>query len=60
MKIGKSIVFQVENQKMKVKTLKKNRIWLKSGSYQSKKKKQKVFKLVRGCQAVTGKVQMQL
>ena len=59
MKICKSIVFQVENQKMKVKTLKKNRIWLKSGSYQSKKK-QKVFKLVRGCQAVTGKVQMQL
>ena len=59
MKIGKSLVFEVENQKMKVKTLKKTRLWLKCESYQSKKK-QKVFKLVPGCQAITEKVQMQL
>ena len=39
MKIGKSLVFEVENQKMKVKTLKKTRLWLKCGSYQSKKNK---------------------
>ena len=57
MKIDKSIVIEVENQKMKVKTLKKIMFWLKCGSYQSKKK---VFKLVRGCQAITEKVQMQL
>ena len=59
MKIGKSIVFEVENQKMKVKTLKTIRFQLKYGSYQ-RKKERKVLKLVRGCQAVTEKVQMQL
>ena len=37
MKIGKSIVFEVENQKMKVKTLKKIRFWLKYGSYHKEK-----------------------
>ena len=40
---------------MKVKTLKNIRFWLKCQSYQSEKKKQKVFKLVRGCQAITKK-----
>ena len=59
MTIGKSIVFDMENQKMKVKTPKNIRFWLKCGSYHSKKN-QKVFKLVRGCQAITEKVQMQL
>ena len=59
MKIGKSVVFEVENLKMKVKTLKKIKFWLKCGSYQSKKK-QKVFRLVHGCQAITEKVHMQL
>ena len=59
MKIGKSIVFEVENQKLKVKTLKTIRFQLKYGSYQ-RKKERKVLKLVRGCQAVTEKVQMQL
>ena len=39
MKIGKSVVFEVENLKMKVKTLKKIKFWLKCGSYQSKKNK---------------------
>ena len=41
MRIGKSIVFEVENQKMKVKTLKKIRFHIKYGSYE--------FKLVHGC-----------
>ena len=59
MKIGKSTVFEVENQKMKVKTLKKVRFWLKRESYQ-RKKYRKVFKLVRGCQAITEKVRLQL
>ena len=58
MKIGKSIVFEVENQKMKVKTLKKIRFWLKCGSYQSKENK--VLRLISGCQTITEKVQMQL
>ena len=58
MKIGKSIVFEVKNQKMKLKTLKTIRFQLKYGSYQ-RKKEQKVLKLVCGCQAVTEKVQMQ-
>ena len=35
MKIGKSIFFEVENQKMKVETLRKIRFWLKCGSYES-------------------------
>ena len=59
MRIGKSLVFEVENQKMKVKTLKKIRFQLQYGCYQ-RKKQRKVFKLVRGCQAVTEKVHMQL
>ena len=37
MKIGKSIAFEVENPKMKVKTLQKIRSWLKCRSYQYKK-----------------------
>ena len=37
MKIDMSIVFEVENQKMKIKTLKKIRFQLKYGSYQRKK-----------------------
>ena len=41
MKIGKSIVFEVENQVMKVKTLKNIRFWFKCGSYQSKTKSKK-------------------
>ena len=39
MKISESIVFEVANQKMKVKKLKKIRFWLKCGSYQSKNNK---------------------
>ena len=41
MGIGKSIVFEVENQKIKVKTLKKIRFHIKYESYE--------FKLVHGC-----------
>ena len=53
-------IFEMEIfQKVKVKTLKKIGFWLKCGSYLSKKK-QKVFKLVRGCQTSTEKVQVQL
>ena len=59
MRIGKYVVFEVENQKVKVKTLTNIRFWLNCGLYQSKKQ-QKVFKLVHGCQAITEKVQMQL
>ena len=54
-RIGKSIVFEVRNQKKKVKTLKKIRFWWKYGSSQ-RKNQQKLFKLVHGCQAITEKV----
>ena len=45
---------------MKVKTLKKKVGFGSNLGHIRVKQKQKVFKLVRGCQAVTGKVQMQL
>ena len=57
--IGKSIVFELENQKMKVKTL-KNLNFVGSNVGHIRVKKQKVLKLVRGCQVITEKVQMQL
>ena len=47
MKIGKSIVFGVENQKMKVKTLKKVRFQLKYGLIRGKNNEK--FKQVHGC-----------
>ena len=56
--IGKSIVFELENQKIKVKTL-KNLNFVGSVGH-IRVKKQKVLKLVRGCQVITEKVQMQL
>ena len=57
--IGKSIVFELENQKMKVKTL-KNLNFVSSNVGHIRVKKQKVLKLVRGCQVITENVQMQL